>query len=86
MFVRVIKQCECTLSFWHDRNWGNRWKNDDWEQKEQQEILKPDQKIEALRVRPMPNKRNHCCIDVVFMGDMINTYMDVPRDCIETDE
>jgi hypothetical protein len=83
MLVHVLKECQCLLSFWHDRNWGDRWKNDAWEKREQQETLKAGLEIKAVTVRPSATNQDRCDIDVAFMEDMMNCYLDVPRDCIE---
>ena len=83
MFVRVLKECQCTLSFWYDRHWGDRWKDDAWEKRKRQEPLKVGQAIEAARVRPSTKRPGCCRIDVSFMADMTNRYLGVPWDCIE---
>jgi len=83
MFVHVLKECECTLLFWHDRHWGDRWKDDAWEKRKQQATLKAGQVIEAVRVRPSAKRPRCCHIDVTFMADMTNRYLGVPWDCIE---
>jgi len=86
MFVHVLKECECTLSFWYDRHWGDRWKDDAWEKRKRQETLKAGQVIKAERVRPSATHQDRCHIDVTFMAEMTNCYMGVPRDCIEIAE
>jgi hypothetical protein len=83
MFVNILKECECRLVFWYDQHWVDRWKDDDWVKKERQEMLKAGQRIEAVAVRPSATHDDRCCIDVTFMGDMTNCYMDVPCDYIE---
>lgn len=83
MDIRVVKGCQCTLSFWHDRNGGDRWKKDDWRKMTRQETLKPGQVIEALRVIPSASDAGRCSIEVPFMADMANSYLDVLQNCIE---
>ncbi|MBU0965688.1 MAG: hypothetical protein KKA54_04825 [Proteobacteria bacterium] len=82
MFIRVLKECRCTLSYWHDRHWGDRWKNDAWEKRERQETLKAGQLIKAVRVRPSDNHQDHCHINT-SLGDMPEGYLNVPWNCIE---
>ena len=83
MFVRVLKKCQCTLSFWYDRNWGDQWKDDDWEKRKRQETLEAGQVIDAIKVRRSAKRPSRCQIDVNFMGDLTNRYLSVPWDCIE---
>jgi hypothetical protein len=87
MLVRVLRECQCTLSFWYDRHWGDRWKDDVWVERERQETLKSGQEINAVRVRPSAMNEDCCDIDVSFMGDdMTNCYRGVPWECIEVIE
>lgn len=83
MFVRVLRECQCTLSYWYDRHWGDRWKDDAWEKRKREETLKVGQVIEAVRVRPSTTRQDRCHIDVISMGDMTNSYLGVPRNCVE---
>lgn len=86
MFVHILKDCECKLLYWYDRHWGDRWKEDSWVQRERTESLKAGQVIEAIDVRPSDTSDNCCHVDVTFMADMTNSYLDVPRKCIEVSE
>jgi len=84
MFIRVLKKCRCTLSYWHDRHCWDRWKDDAWEKRKRQETLEEDQVIEGVvRVRPSSKRPGRCQIEVVFMADMRNRYVGVPLHCIE---
>lgn len=83
MFVRILKECQSTFSFWYDRHWGDRWKDDAWEKRKRPETLTAGQVIEAVRIRPSIKRTDCCRIDVSFMGDMRNRYLGVPWNCIE---
>lgn len=82
MIVRVLRECECTFSFWYDRHVFDRWKDDAWEKEERRETLTVGQIIEAIAVRASDNNNSLCSIDLMFMDDMLNCYKDVPCDCI----
>ncbi len=83
MFVRVLKESRCTFSYWYDRNWGDRWKDDAWEARERPESLKAGQVFKAERIRPSAKLAARADIEIVFMAEMSNSYVGVPYDCIE---
>ena len=83
MFINIVKDCRCTLSFWHDRNWGDRWKDDAWEKLKREETLKKGHVIKSV-LSVQPSKRaGRCVIKVAFRAAMSNRYIGVPWDCIE---
>lgn len=42
--------------------------------------------INSLGVHPSGIHPDQCHIDVMFMGDMTNYYMNVPRECIAEED
>lgn len=75
MFVRILKDCTCTFTFWVDEHQFDRWKDDLWKKHRREETLKAGQVIRAVRVRP--SKVRGCKIYAPSKGGM-NRYLSVP--------
>jgi len=83
MLVHVLKECQCTLSYWSDRHSLDQWKDEAWAERTKTETLKVGQVIKAVKVCTSVTRQDHYLIDFLSVEGMKNCYLDVPWDSIE---
>jgi len=85
MYVRVLKECNCTLSGWNDREWANQWSNaDDWRRSVSATRLTVGWTIaNAIRVSPVADNPHLCRIDLQPNEGRESFFTNVPWASIE---